>query len=154
MEDPDRLHTFNTFMEAGRGSRTSWLEWFPVREQIVDGFDISIGDVLLVDVAGGRGHDIEAFLGSFPDVHSRLVLEEMPSVLGDISNLSSSIERVEFDLFKKQPMVGKCPPLYDIERQFSQAKLTKEHAHTVSDSLFTIVAPTIAERSSAILPQQ
>lgn len=104
--DPEKLDTCNTFMEADRGSRPSWLEWFPVQERIIDGYSATYGDTLLVDVAGGRGHDTAAFLKKFPDKPGRLVVEDLPHVIEDIRNLDSSIERIGFNLFEKQPIEG------------------------------------------------
>lgn len=109
-QSPDGLDTCNTFMEADRGSRPSWLEWFPVKEQLLDGYDASKGDVLLVDVAGGRGHDIQAFREKFPDVPGRLVVEDLPHVIDDIRNLDASIEKVKFNLFDPQPIKGIYDP--------------------------------------------
>ena len=107
-QDQAKLDTCNTFMEADRGSRPSWLEWFPAKERVVDGFDASSGGKLLVDVAGGRGHDLDAFRRKFPDASAsgRLVVEDLPQVIGDIRDLDTSIERVGFDLFGDQPVKG------------------------------------------------
>lgn len=113
-QDQSRLDICNTFMEADRGSRPSWLEWFPVKERIVDGFDVSVSEKLLVDVAGGRGHDLDAFRNKFPDVageSGRLVVEDLPQVIGDIHDLDASIERVGFDLFAEQPVKGMSYPI-------------------------------------------
>lgn len=101
--DPERFDACNTFMEGDRGSRPSWLDWVPVKERVVDGFDPSLNAPLLVDVAGGRGHDLDAFRRRFPDV-GRLVLEDQPHVLGDVGDLDQSIERVGMDLFAEQPV--------------------------------------------------
>jgi hypothetical protein len=109
-QSQEGLDTCNTFMEADRGSRPSWLEWFPVKEQIIDGFDAGKGDVLLVDVAGGRGHDIEALHKKFPDHPGRLVVEDLPHVIDDIKSLDSAVEKVKFDLFAKQSVEGTVHP--------------------------------------------
>ncbi|OJJ82982.1 uncharacterized protein ASPGLDRAFT_75047 [Aspergillus glaucus CBS 516.65] len=93
-------------MEVDRGSRPSWLEWFPVKECVIDGFDCTISDTLLVDAAGGRGHDIQAFLKKFPEASGRLIVEDQPHVIEDIRDLDQSIERIGFDLFDKQPIKG------------------------------------------------
>lgn len=103
-QDAERSNDFNTYMEGARGSRPSWIEWFPVKERIIDGFDASQGNILLVDVAGGRGHDTQSFRYKFPDAPGRLVVEDQPRVIGDIHELDTSIERIGFDLFKKQPL--------------------------------------------------
>lgn len=128
-QDAERLNDCNTFMEGDRGSRPSWLEWFPVKERIIDWFDTTQSDILLVDVAGGRGHDTESFRHKFPDALGRLVLEDLPQVIGDIHNLDKSIERISFDLFGKQPLEGTYLSI------FWECKLTNSHpqvpAHTI-----------------------
>ncbi|RJE27369.1 O-methyltransferase [Aspergillus sclerotialis] len=104
--DPERLNICNTFMEAKDRLGPSWLVWFPVKERLVDGFDASHGDKLLVDMAGGRGHDTEAFHKKFPERPGGLVVEDLPHVIEDIQDLDPSIERLTFDLFEKQPIEG------------------------------------------------
>lgn len=104
--DPEKLNVTNTFMEGDRGSRPSWLVWFPVKERVIDGFDASHGGKLLVDMAGGRGHDTAEFQKKFPDSPGGLVVEDLPHVMEDIRDLDPSIERLGFDLFEKQPVEG------------------------------------------------
>jgi len=104
--DPAILDNFNTFMQGVRGSRPSWVEWFPVKERILDGFDGSAESALLVDIGGGRGHDIEAFKKKFPDSPGRLMLQDLPAVIEDIKSLDPSIERVKHDFFTPQKIEG------------------------------------------------
>lgn len=101
---PEKLDSCNTFMEADRGARPSWLEWFPVAERLLEGAGAS--DVLMVDVAGGRGHDLVAFAEKFPDAKGRLVLEDLPHVVDESTVDTARIEKVPFDLFKPQPIQG------------------------------------------------
>lgn len=105
-KNPDYLDSCNTFMEGDRGSRPSWLEWFPVQERIIDGFKGGETDVLFVDVAGGRGHDLAAFKKKFPDAPGRLVLEDLKHVLDESVVEDVKIERQPFDLFNAQPVQG------------------------------------------------
>ena len=65
-QNPAVLDNFNTLMEGARGSRPSWVEWFPIQERILDGANSATGSVLLVDIAGGRGHDLEALQRKYP----------------------------------------------------------------------------------------
>ncbi|PYH73050.1 O-methyltransferase [Aspergillus vadensis CBS 113365] len=102
---PGFLDVCNTFMEADRGSRPSWLEWFPVKERIIDGFKEGESNVLLVDVAGGRGHDLVAFQSKFSGVQGRLILEDLPHVVAEATQ-HPKIEHVSFDLFQTQPIQG------------------------------------------------
>lgn len=55
------MEDFNISIEGDRGSRPDCVDWFPVQEQLLDGFKPEKDAVLLVDVAGGRGRDIALF---------------------------------------------------------------------------------------------
>ncbi|KAF4768306.1 hypothetical protein HAV15_002705 [Penicillium sp. str.  len=62
--NPDALDRFNTFMEGGRDDTSHWTDWFPAQEQLLDG--VSTDSPLLVDIGGGRGHDLLGFKQKFP----------------------------------------------------------------------------------------
>ncbi|KAL2847753.1 S-adenosyl-L-methionine-dependent methyltransferase [Aspergillus pseudoustus] len=95
-------------MEGDRGSRPGWVEWFPVEEQgLLAGFSGGDEDVFLVDVAGGRGHDIKAFKEKSPHARGRFVLEDLPHVVEQsLPELEQRVGKVGFDLFKPQPVKG------------------------------------------------
>jgi hypothetical protein len=61
--------------------------------------------VFLVDVAGGRGHDIKAFRERFPDARGRFILEDLPHVV-DQALPGLQAEKLPFDLFKEHPIKG------------------------------------------------
>ncbi|PVH94052.1 sterigmatocystin 8-O-methyltransferase [Periconia macrospinosa] len=104
---PEVISNFNTCMTGIRGSRTSWVEWYPVEERLLNA-DLRGGDsdVTLVDIAGGRGHDVQAFGRKFPSSKGRLVLQDLPSVIADIQELDGRVERVAHDFFTPQPIIG------------------------------------------------
>ncbi|KAI1502985.1 sterigmatocystin 8-O-methyltransferase [Biscogniauxia marginata] len=103
---PEVMTNFNIFMTGVRGSRPSWVEWWPVEAQIFQGAAEDDASVLLVDVAGGRGHDVQAFKDKFPNQKGRIVLEDLPVVIDDIKQLDGDIERVKYDFFTPQPILG------------------------------------------------
>lgn len=103
---PDLNESFNSFMEGDRGDRPDWVDWFPVQERVIDGFRGDENDVLFVDIAGGRGHDLKSFRAKFPDAPGRLVLEDQPHVIKE-AKVDGKIEKISFDLFKEQPVQGK-----------------------------------------------
>ncbi|KAL9073516.1 MAG: hypothetical protein Q9157_004721 [Trypethelium eluteriae] len=103
---PSILGNFNTFMQGVRGSRPQWIEWFPVRERILAGFEERQDAVLLIDVAGGRGHDVEAFKHKFSEVKGKLILQDLPAVISDIKTLDEDIQRQEYDFFTPQTIQG------------------------------------------------
>ncbi|KAJ5665184.1 uncharacterized protein N7477_007632 [Penicillium maclennaniae] len=102
-QSPESGKDFNTYMEGNRGDNLNWVDWFPVQERLIDGYQAHEGDVLLVDVAGGRGHELAAFEAKFPSALGRLILEDQPGVLPE-KNFGQKIESLPFDLFKPQPI--------------------------------------------------
>jgi hypothetical protein len=103
---PHLLSNFNTFMGSTMGGRKYWTDWFPIQERILDG--ARPDGKLLVDVAGGKGHDVQQFLEKFPETKGRLVLQDLAQALGAATAevLDESVERMECDFFKEQPLKG------------------------------------------------
>ncbi|KAJ8131044.1 hypothetical protein O1611_g2585 [Lasiodiplodia mahajangana] len=93
----------NTFFEGDRGSRPSWLTWFPAKEKFFpEGHQHDTP--LLVDVAGGRGHDLMEFLAKYPDEPGPFVLQDQEPVLESALSLSPKVEKRAFDLFQDPPV--------------------------------------------------
>lgn len=103
---PELFEACNAFMEGVRGSRPSWTTWYPIQERLIDGAAVEDGGVLFVDVAGGRGVDIAELRGRFPDAKGRLILQDRPEVLQDVTGLEG-VEKVDIDFFQGQPVQGK-----------------------------------------------
>lgn len=102
---PSLLRDFNAFMGNVGGSRKWWYDWFPVEENLLAGYDPSTP--LLIDVAGGKGHDIQAFHNKFPG-KGRLILQDIPQVIENITPgyLDPAIEAQTYDFFTPQPVHG------------------------------------------------
>lgn len=62
-QNPERQRDFNTFMSGIRGNRKHWTDWFPVESEIISADE---NDTLLVDVGGGKGHDLAKLLNKYP----------------------------------------------------------------------------------------
>jgi hypothetical protein len=105
---PGVMENFNTFMNGHfAGKRLSWLEWFPMQQEVVDGFDESVSDVLFVDVGGGRGHAANAVRRKFPEIKGKVVVQDLPEVIDDVRGLDERVELVKHDFFQAQPIKGK-----------------------------------------------
>ncbi|KAI0858644.1 S-adenosyl-L-methionine-dependent methyltransferase [Xylaria cubensis] len=91
----------NTFFEGDRGSRPSWLSWFPVKDKFFP--EHQQKTLLLVDVAGGRGHDLMEFLTNYPEEPGPFILQDQGIVL---PSLSPRITKQSFDLFADSPVQG------------------------------------------------
>ena len=63
-------------------------------------------DVLLVDIGGGMGHDLEEFRTKHPNIPGRLVLQERPEVIAQITQNNPKIEIKAYDFFTPQPIKG------------------------------------------------
>ncbi|GAP83312.1 putative winged helix-turn-helix transcription repressor DNA-binding [Rosellinia necatrix] len=95
----------NTFFEGDRGSRPSWLAWFPAKEHFFpEGHQRETP--LLVDVAGGRGHDLLEFLAKYPDEAGPFVLQDQKPVLDSAPSLPPKVTKQPFDLFMDSPVEG------------------------------------------------
>ncbi|TRX97130.1 hypothetical protein FHL15_001924 [Xylaria flabelliformis] len=98
----------NTFFEGDRGNRPSWLSWFPVKDKFFPGGHQQ-KTPLLVDVAGGRGHDLMEFLAKYPEEPGPFVLHDQEIVLHSAPSLSPRITKQSFDLFADSPVQSKRP---------------------------------------------
>ncbi|KAI2768746.1 S-adenosyl-L-methionine-dependent methyltransferase [Daldinia loculata] len=95
----------NTFFEGDRGSSPSWVSWFPVKEKLLEGYNKDLP--VLVDVGGGRGHDVVEFCKRFPDVEGELILQDQQLVLdSSVADLPATVKKYPIDFFKEAPVKG------------------------------------------------
>ncbi|KAF9696734.1 hypothetical protein EKO04_005172 [Ascochyta lentis] len=97
---------FNYHMSGYRQGRPSWMDhnFYPVEQRLINGIDTSSDAVLLVDVGGGLGHDLEEFRAKHPHAPGRLVLQDLPAVIKSIQKLDHKIECMEHDFHAEQPL--------------------------------------------------
>lgn len=63
--------------------------------------------VLLVDIGGNQGHDLMKFHQTFEEARGRLILQDLPQVIGSIPTLDEwRIEKMSYDFFTPQPIMG------------------------------------------------
>lgn len=101
---------FNSMMGGYHQGRPSWMDanFYPVKERLVDGFDKDNKDAaMLVDIGGNVGHDLEEFGRKHPEAPGRLVLQDLPVIIGQIQKLDDRVERMEYDFYTEQPVKGK-----------------------------------------------
>lgn len=96
---------------------------YPVEETLFPGTDGSPDAPLLVDVAGGLGHDIHEFKKFYPNhpgvsstftvratttdkLLKKLVLQDLPVVINDVKDIDPSIELMPHDFLTEQPIKG------------------------------------------------
>lgn len=106
-KDPRRKKIFDDYMSARRYfQEPKWFDIFPIREHLAATRNCGDADVLLVDVGGGKGHDIASFRENFPDLPGRLILQDLPQTFAALEERPDGIELMEHDFFKEQPVKG------------------------------------------------
>ncbi|KAI1417113.1 putative O-methyltransferase [Hypoxylon sp. FL1857] len=103
---PQILKDFNLFMGNTMGAREYWVDWFPVEGQIITGANVTKESPLLVDVGGGKGHDLLAFHQKHPRQEGRLILQDLAPVIDNIEGIDSAVELMTYDFFAEQPVKG------------------------------------------------
>jgi hypothetical protein len=123
MQHPTSMRNFNDLMTGQRMNRIEWFNFAEVDSILFNDYTPNDNSALLVDIGGGRGHDLEAFRNRFPDAKGKLVVQDLPPVIDDIKDLHEDIVRQKYDFFTPQPVVGKITfwPLFTTE---PNAKLT------------------------------
>jgi len=86
LQNPTLMTHFNQFMRGQQSTRGDWFDRLDVHKLFLDGTNDETP--LLVDIGGGMGHDIEAFHRKFPQPKGKLVLQDLPSVIALVSNIT------------------------------------------------------------------
>ncbi|CAF9930697.1 hypothetical protein IMSHALPRED_008255 [Imshaugia aleurites] len=107
---PERLSQFQHHMAGYRTGRPSWMDpnFYPVEQNLVEGAKTEDDAVFLVDVGGGKGHDLQELHRKHPTLPGKLVLQELKDVIEEASasGLGEKIVPMEHDFFTKQPVLG------------------------------------------------
>ena len=69
--------------------------FYPMEERL--GHDMDKNGTFLVDIGGGLGHDLEELRLKHPGVRGRLVLQDKPEVIAQISKVSDSVDLTAHD---------------------------------------------------------
>lgn len=103
--DPVRNRELSDAMEChSRWNLTAWPDLFPTDALLEDARP---DRPLVVDIGGGKGHDLEKFRVRHPEVpQGSLVLQDLPAVLQDIEPPHEAIVKHPYDFFTPQPLRG------------------------------------------------
>lgn len=110
-QNPTYAACFNNYMAAYRAGKPSWEDpgFYSVNQRLINGFDPSICDVMIVDVGGGLGHDLKNLKAKYPNLPGKMILQDQADVISSISEgdgLSKSFEANVHDFFTPQPVHG------------------------------------------------
>ncbi|KXH39126.1 hypothetical protein CSAL01_03157 [Colletotrichum salicis] len=97
-----------TVVGGYRQGRVPWmhLSLYPVEKTLFKDADTSPDSPLLVDVAGGLGHDIDEFKKMYPNHPGKVILQDLPVVINDVKGIDPSIELMGHDFLTEQPIKG------------------------------------------------
>ena len=105
---PEMRVAFGNHMVGRNSGRLSWMDhgFYPVEENLVKGVSGEEDAVLLVDVGGGTGQNLQRFHEKYPRLHGQLILQEQPDVIKAATGLDQSIKPMVYDFFTEQPVKG------------------------------------------------
>ncbi|OHW94104.1 catechol o-methyltransferase [Colletotrichum incanum] len=88
------------------GCRIPWSDptFFPVEERLIAGADQGPEAPFLVDIGGSIGHDIMEFHRIHPNTPGKLILQDLPVVIGQIKKLDPAVTAMEHDFLTEQPV--------------------------------------------------
>ena len=99
-------------MTVQRRDRANWLDFYPLN-QLAYGFSKAEDAVLLVDVGGGRGHEIQEINTRYPALPGRMILQDLQGTIGQVRP-EPGMEVMAHDFFTPQPIRGE-PPIFQCQ---------------------------------------
>ncbi|KAL8692998.1 MAG: hypothetical protein Q9218_002087 [Villophora microphyllina] len=102
----DTMKDINLFMEGRRQGTVSWLKFYPFAENVLHNADVSDESVAVVDVGGGLGHGLIEIKETVPDIHGRLILQDLPNTVQQAGDGKGVFEPMAHDFFTPQPVKG------------------------------------------------
>jgi hypothetical protein len=104
---PEVLGSVQEWMIAQRNGHTSWLDFYPLEEQVVKEFNRKDSQaVLLVDIGGSMGQDILDIRHRYLSLPGRMILQDLPSTIDKVVP-GTEMEAMAHDFFTPQPIKGK-----------------------------------------------
>ena len=106
---PDHRKAFQLYMTGFDEGRGSWMDFFPIKENLGIGARDDEAAIMFVDIGGGMGHEAVALKKRCPDLPGRFVVQDLPQVVAGL-NLDAEVESMAHDFFTIQPLQGELLP--------------------------------------------
>ena len=107
-EHPDLGKSFALCMQGVSESMESWVNIYPTEQLVQDKEDRQL-EVVLVDVGGGIGHDINAFQRKHRMQSGKLILQDSAKVLKQ-AKVEPNVDVMPHDFFRPQTVKGTISP--------------------------------------------
>lgn len=96
---------FNSYMASRRQGKPMWFDVYPVERLLGHGTPCD-DTVFMVDIGGNQGHDLNLFRAKHAQIPGRLVLQDQPAVVANVSGAKSGIEVMPYSFYDPQPVHG------------------------------------------------
>lgn len=105
-KNPEQKQAFDDYMKSRRLiDAPQWFDIYPATTKLANARK-DADAILLVDIAGGPGQEVERFKQRHPTIPGRCVLQDLPLTLQRIDTLHQGIEAMAYDFFTPQPLKG------------------------------------------------
>ena len=102
---PGLLDAFSLHMSASHEGRAHWLDFYPIEEKMIQGFNKDDSEAeMFIDIGGALWSEVVTVKQIYPHIPGRLMLEDLPHVVDQVSD--SDIEAIAYDIFTPQPVKG------------------------------------------------
>lgn len=102
---PERLSALNFGMAAQTQAAAWTVGIFPFASELRK-VETTDDTVLLVDIGGGKGHVTKQIRALTEGIQGKIILQERPEVLAEITDPLTGIEKMEYDFFTPQTVKG------------------------------------------------
>ncbi|MCJ1292578.1 hypothetical protein MMC34_004129 [Xylographa carneopallida] len=103
---PGLLDAFSLHMSAFHEGRANWLDFYPVEEEMFNGFHKEDPKAtMFIDIGGALGSEVVALKQKYPHCPGRLILEDLPYVVKQVGK-TDAMEAIPYDMFTPQPVKG------------------------------------------------
>ena len=112
-EDPEAGDDFHQLMASRRQGRLapSWFNIYPAESRLAvmnGNIKTEPENVLLIDIGGGRGHDVADFRAAYRHLPGKCILQDLPETIAEARKAPpGDVELMEHDFFTPQPVKGK-----------------------------------------------
>ena len=103
-KDPEQKQAFDDYMKSRRLG-PQWFDIYPVATKFANARKDAEA-ILLVDIGGGPGQEVDLFKQRYPDIPGLCVLQDLPLTIERIDKLHEGIERMVYNFFEPQPVKG------------------------------------------------
>jgi hypothetical protein len=105
-EHPKEMECFMNFMKGYSAGRGVWTDIYPFSSRVFDSAEKE--GTLVVDVGGGKGHDMTKLRELYPMTSGRLVVQDLESVVSAADKEETAgVQMTAHDFFTPQPIFGK-----------------------------------------------